>query len=79
MGYRKAAMMRRHQYVGGHYRRSKKGKMYWVSAHSRNAPPDFGPTKWPAIQWGLAFAVFLAPLSFGLSILFWWLLKTKRI
>ena len=36
MGYRKAAMMRRSQYVRGHYRTSKNGNTYWVGGHSRN-------------------------------------------
>ena len=39
MGYRKAARMRRTQYVGGHYRTSSKGKTYWVNGHTRN---DYG-------------------------------------
>ena len=37
MGCRKAAMMRRPQYVSGHFRRSSKGKRYWVKGHSRNS------------------------------------------
>jgi len=39
MGYRKAAMMRRRQYVGGHYRTSRNGKTHWVEGHWRN---DYG-------------------------------------
>lgn len=39
MGYRKAAMMRRTQYVRGHYRTSRTGKTYYVSGHMRN---DYG-------------------------------------
>ena len=36
MGYRKAARMRRTQWVGGHYRTSSTGKTYWVNGHVRN-------------------------------------------
>lgn len=39
MGYRKAARMRRTQYVRGHYRTSRTGKTYYVSGHMRN---DYG-------------------------------------
>ena len=39
MGYRKAAKLRRTQYVRGHYRTSKTGKTYYVSGHVRN---DYG-------------------------------------
>jgi len=39
MGYRKAARMRRTQYVSGHYRTSKTGKTYWVGGHVRNDRP----------------------------------------
>ena len=40
MGYRKAAMLRRTQYVRGHYRTNSKGESYWVEGHVRNEPPD---------------------------------------
>ena len=36
MGYRKAAKLRRTQYVRGHYRTSKTGKTCYVSGHVRN-------------------------------------------
>lgn len=39
MGYRKAARMRRTQYVRGHYRRSRNGNSYYVGGHVRN---DYG-------------------------------------
>ena len=40
MGYRKAAKLRRCQYVSGHYRTSKNGTTYWVDGHIRN---EIGP------------------------------------
>jgi hypothetical protein len=36
MGYRRAAQLRRSQYVRGHYRRGKNGDLHWVSGHMRN-------------------------------------------
>ena len=36
MGYRRAAMERRPQYVRGHWRTSKNGHTYWVEGHGRN-------------------------------------------
>ena len=44
MGYRNAARMHRRQWVGGHYRTSKKGKVFWVSGHTRN---DYGSYRDP--------------------------------
>ena len=41
MGYRRAAKMRRTQYVSGHYRTSKNGKTFWVEGHMRNDRPDY--------------------------------------
>jgi len=71
MGYRKAAMMRRRQYVGGHYRTSKNGNTYWVSGHTRNDYPDFDLASLPPIRWGLVWAIFFAPLTLGLSFVPW--------
>ena len=59
MGYRKAAMMRRPQYVRGHYRTSKTGKTYWVGGHSRNGHTFSGD--WIAATLGfIGLAIALA-------------------
>ena len=82
MGYRKAAMMRRTQYVGGHYRTSKTGKNYWVSGHMRNDSLGLRSVQWPHIRWGLIWAIFFAPLTLGLSFIPWLVhqvLKSRRL
>jgi len=82
MGYRKAAKMRRRQYVGGHYRTSKNGNTYWVSGHMRNDDPDFdlAPFRWGLdIRWGLVWAIFFAPLTLGLSFVPWVVHQVRKL
>ena len=78
MGYRKAAMMRRTQYVGGHYRRGKNGGRHWVRGHVRNEGLDFERCPWPPIKWGLVWAIFFAPLTCGLSGVAWLICRHVR-
>jgi len=64
MGYRKAAMMRRPQYVRGHYRTSKNGNTYWVEGHGRNG---YESSNTPiALQ--LLFLLFMAALIVALAL-----------
>ena len=65
MGYRKAAKMRRTQYVRGHYRTSKTGKTYYVSGHVRN---DYGNGCCVVIA-AIGISTAAAPATMGLSIL----------
>ena len=70
MGYRKAAMMRRRQYVSGHYRTSKNGNTYWVEGHMRNdhkVPWDSSFAK-TATRFYLGFFAFLLVIAFIASI-----------
>jgi hypothetical protein len=61
MGYRRAAMERRPQYVRGHWRTSKSGHTYWVEGHSRNG--------WePTSNWQLLGLLFMAALILGLAL-----------
>ena len=59
MGYRKAAMMRRRQYVRGHYRTSKNGNTYWVDGHTRNDYDD----DFDGCLWVVAI-LFIVPVFF---------------
>ena len=62
MGYRRAAMRRRPQYVSSHWRRSKNGNYYKVSGHARNAPL-YEPNE-PAFVIGMVIAGFF---TFGIT------------
>ena len=68
-------MMRRTQWVGGHYRTSKKGKLYYVRGHMRNdygerlriLPKDykFGDGLWVVPLVMLFMIVFLLALAYS--------------
>ena len=61
MGYRRAAMERRPQYVRGHWRTSKNGNTYWVGGHGRNG--------WePMSTFQLFVWLFMAALILGLAL-----------
>ena len=47
-------MMRRRQWVGGHYRTSKNGKTYWVGGHMRN---DYGSDDGTGCLWMAIFGL----------------------
>ena len=68
MGYRKAAKMRRTQYVRGHYRTSKNDNVYYVSGHMRN---DYGdPDGQGCALAGIwIFSLILAPFTKGMTLL----------
>ena len=70
MGYRKAAMLRRSQYVRGHYRTNSKGESYWVEGHCRNEVQDnresrLSKTAGFMIWWGMLGFLLCAGLSGG--------------
>ena len=81
MGYRKAARMHRTQYVGGHYRTSSKGKIYWVNGHMRN---DYGGPVLPRRRTIMLILLIAGPFTFGFTWVVMtvgcviWLLEGKR-
>ena len=64
MGYRKAAVLRRTQYVSGQYRTNKNGTTYWVEGHVRNELPSM-----PFSLKGVAIAA-IAIAGLTLSLVF---------
>jgi hypothetical protein len=64
MGYRKAAKLRRTQYVRGHYRTSKTGKTYYVSGHVRN---DYGSGCCVTFM-AIGISLAAAPANSGVSL-----------
>ena len=68
MGYRKAARLRRTQYVRGHYRTSKNGTTHYVSGHVRNDCGDSGGQGCALAGIWILCLVF-APFTKGVTLL----------
>ena len=62
MGYRRAAQLRRTQFVKGHWRRRKSGTRYFVKGHTRNG-------SYTALGSTIFFLILIVsgPFTFGLT------------
>ena len=62
MGYRRAAQLRRTQFVKGHWRRRKSGTRYFVKGHTRNG-------SYTALNSPIFFLILIVagPFTFGLT------------